>query len=637
VTVVVGTAGHIDHGKTALLRALTGIDADRLPEERRRGMTIDVGYAHMPLPDGAELDFVDVPGHDRLVGNMLVGAGEIDAALLVVAADEGVSAQTREHLELLDALGIGDGLAVLTKLDLLAADDPRRSSRPDEVGALLATTSLAGAPVLAVSAQSGEGLDELRGALYELRHRVEAHGSTPGGPRLAVDRVFTVRGRGLVVTGTLRGGRIARGDALRLEPGGRSVRVREVQVHGGSVESAGGGRVALNLAGVERDQVVRGMVLCDGPAVRATDRLLVALRPVRGGRPPADGAELRVHLGTDEVIGRLRLASAAESAEALGVLRLARPIAAALDDRFVLRWPSPAVTAGGGRILDAAPSARLVRRRPDATVLGRLAAPGDPPARLAALVAAHAALDAARAASAAAALGDEPLTGLAVAAGTVPASRSFLDPTLAAAVQQVLVVAVGSHHDALPLSDGLPLAELRPLGARALRRAAAVPPREAAAIADALIARLVAAGRLERDDEVVRDPSRRPGLPPTLLAAMDRLVPLLRTPAPPPLAEAARAAACPPEGVRALESSGRIVLVAPDLAYATETYRDLESLALALAADGPLTPAALRDATGTSRKYALAILEELDARGLLRRGPDGHRLGPRAPRPGASA
>jgi selenocysteine-specific elongation factor len=634
VTVVVGTAGHIDHGKTALLWALTGIDADRLPEERRRGMTIDVGYAHMPLPDGAELDFVDVPGHDRLVGNMLVGAGEIDAALLVVAADEGVSAQTREHLGLLDALGIEHGLAVLTKLDLLAADDPRRSSRPDEVRALLATTSLAGAPVLAVSAQSGEGLDELRLALDELRHRVEAHGQAPGGPRLAVDRVFTVRGRGLVVTGTLRGGHIARGDALRLEPGGRSVRVREVQVHGASVESAGSGRVALNLAGAERDEVARGMVLCNGPAVRATDRLLVALRPVPGGRPPADGTELRVHLGTDEVLGRLRLARGSTAEETLGVVRLARPIAAALDDRFVLRWPSPAETAGGGRILDAAPSARLVRRRPDATVLGRLAAPGDPPARLAALVAAHAALDEARAASAAAALGDEPLTVLAVAAGMVPASRSFLDPTLAVTVQQVLVAAVGSHHDALPLSDGLPLAELRPLGARALRRAAAVPPREAAAIADALIARLVAAGRLERDGEVVRDPSRRPGLPPSVMAAMDRLVPLLRAPVPPALAEAARAAACPPEGVRALESSGRIVRVGADLAYAAETYRELESLALVLAAEGPLTPAAFRDATGTSRRYALAILEELDARGLLRRGPDGHRLGPRAPRPG---
>jgi selenocysteine-specific elongation factor len=633
VTVVVGTAGHVDHGKTALLRALTGIDADRLPEERRRGMTVDVGYAHMPLPDGAELDFVDVPGHDRLVGNMLVGAGEIDAAMLVVAADEGVGAQTREHLGLLDALGIEHGLAVLTKLDLLAADDHRRSSRPDEVGALLATTSLAGAPVLAVSAQSGEGLDELRAALDELRHRVEARGPAPGGPRLAVDRVFTVRGRGLVVTGTLRGGRIARGDALRLEPGGRSVRVREVQIHGGTVESAGDGRVALNLAGVERDQVVRGMVLCNGPAVRATDRLLVALRPVRGGRPPADGAELRIHLGTDEVIGRLRLARGSTAEETLGALRLARPMAAALDDRFVLRWPSPAVTAGGGRILDAAPSPRLARRRPDAALLARLAVPHSSASRLASLVAVHGVLDQGRAAAVAACLGVDPLMELVSVAGVVAAGGSLLDATLAAAVEDEIVAAVRAHHEALPLSDGLPLAELRPLGARALRRAAAVPPREAAAIADALIARLVAAGRLERDGEVVRDPSRRPGLPPSVMAAMERLVPLLRAPAPPALAEAARAAACPPEGVRALESSGRIVLVAADLAYATETYRDLESLALALAAGGPLTPAAFRDATGTSRKFALAILEELDARGLLRRGPDGHRLGPRAPRP----
>ena len=210
MTVVVGTAGHIDHGKTTLLRALTGIDADRLPEERRRGMTIDVGYAHLILPSGEAIDFVDVPGHDRLVGNMLVGAGEIDAALLVVAADDGPRAQTVEHLALLDALAIRDGIAVVTKADV--AGPERTAEVVAAVGRLLDGTSLAGSPVLAVSAVSGEGLGAVRTALADLSARVAmpAAGSVPvtmaGGARLAIDRVFAVKGRGVVVTGTLRGG-----------------------------------------------------------------------------------------------------------------------------------------------------------------------------------------------------------------------------------------------------------------------------------------------------------------------------------------------------------------------------------------------------------------------------------------------
>ena len=309
MTIVVGTAGHIDHGKTALLRALTGIDADRLPEERRRGMTIDVGYAHMTLTgrggrdDDSELDFVDVPGHDRLIGNMLVGAGEIDAAMLVIASDEGPKAQTLEHLGLLDALGIDDGIAVLTKIDLLEPTDPRRSSRPAEIRALLARTTLARIPIVAVSAVSGEDLDTLRAELAALGERLTRRGPAPGGPRLAIDRVFSARGRGVVVTGSLRGGSVARGQSLRLEPGDRSVRVREAQVHGVALETTpGAGRVALNLAGVERGEVARGMALVSGPAVHATMRLLVAVRAESGDatgrrrdrpRPPGDSRDAR--------------------------------------------------------------------------------------------------------------------------------------------------------------------------------------------------------------------------------------------------------------------------------------------------------------------------------------------------------
>ena len=249
-------------------------------------MTIDVGYAHLTLPDGSVLDFVDVPGHDRLVGNMLVGAGEIDAALLVVAADDGPNAQTLEHLELLDALGIELGIAAVTKADLVD------EARVDEVAALvcvlLGRTSLGGSPVVAVSARSGSGIDALRAALAALGGSASARGAGAGGgmARLAIDRVFAVKGRGTVVTGSLRGGSVAAGDVLRLLPEGHEVRVREVQERGVTLEGADGGRTALLVGGVEPGVLRRGQVLTADPSVVATSRLLVAMRPPAGHRCP---------------------------------------------------------------------------------------------------------------------------------------------------------------------------------------------------------------------------------------------------------------------------------------------------------------------------------------------------------------
>ena len=293
MTVVIGTAGHIDHGKTTLLRALTGIDADRLPEERRRGMTIDVGYAHLRLPDGTELDFVDVPGHDRLVGNMLVGAGEIDAAMLVVAADDGPRAQTIEHLALLDALEIQHGIAVVTKADV--AGPARTAEVVARVELLLEGTTLAGSPVLVVSAVDGRGIDALRDALVDLRDATVGDAAVPRtagalsagmpGARLAIDRVFAVKGRGVVVTGTLRGRGIGRDATMRLVPGERTVRVREIQVHGSTVDRAELGRTALNLAGVDHERTA--------PRDRA-DR-----RPVGRGQRP--GARRAAHGRTGSV------------------------------------------------------------------------------------------------------------------------------------------------------------------------------------------------------------------------------------------------------------------------------------------------------------------------------------------------
>jgi selenocysteine-specific elongation factor len=610
MTVVVGTAGHIDHGKTTLLQALTGIDADRLPEERRRGMTIDVGYAHLALPDGSELDFVDVPGHDRLIGNMLVGAGEIDAALLVVAADDGPRAQTLEHLELLDALGIADGIGVVTKADVVEAG--RAEDVAAATGRLLARTTLAGAPVVIVSARSGAGLDGLRDALTALRDRVVARGLPAGPARLAIDRTFNVRGRGIVVTGTLRGGPLERGTALRLVPGETTVRIRELQVHGRSVDAAPGGRTAVNLVGADGAGLGRWSVLTTDPAVTASDRLLVALRRAAGlvgGAPPLPGdrARVQLHLGTARVggvVGRSsRESIELRSGETTAIVRLEQPIAVAPGDRFVLRRASPAATLAAGRVIDPAPPRGVSRRR---ATEDRLAALAESPAG-----------------------GDSWTTARLDLHGVVAGTRSGaieLAADIGAWMDEAIMTAVAER-------DDIPQAELAQAIGRALRRLVTLP---AAATRTALpvfeaIDRLVVEGRLAREGGRIHEPGRAAsGPPPAVVAAMDRLEQALDDPAPPALADAARLAGCPPEGVRALESGGRIVRLDDDLAYAAATFASLETRALEMASREPLTPAAFRDATGTSRKYVMAILEELDRRGALRRTPDGHVPGPRA-------
>ncbi len=607
--VVVGTAGHIDHGKTTLLRALTGIDADRLPEERRRGMTIDVGYAHLVLPDGRVIDFVDVPGHDRLVGNMLVGAGEIDAAMLVVAADDGPNAQTLEHLELLDALGIRDGIAVVTKADLV--DAGAVAALTADLAALLARTSLVGVPVLAASAVTGEGIDAVRAALAALATAIEGRAAERRGARLAIDRVFAVKGRGTVATGSLRSASVRTGAMLRLVPGAAAVRVREVQARGMTVAEAGRGRTAMLLGGVEAGDLTRGRVLTDDPAVVATSRLLVAIRPaavLRPGAPPrspvADRERLRLHLGTEQVDALVvrgpREALALPDGAQVAILRLGREIAVAPGDRFALRRPSPGSTAGGGVVLDAVPPRGVSRRRLT-------------PARAAALLgdnAAAARLD---------------LHGAVVLAGEAPR----LAPDVAAALDARAVALVVAHHAGAPDEPGMPLAALRAELALAARRLVTLGGGVADQVARATIEGLLADGRMARDGDRLRDPARAGGLPPAVQEAMNRLEAALAVPAPPPLAEAARAVGCPPAGIRALEVERRIVRIEDDLAWAAATYRELAQRAVSMASAAPLAPAAFRDATGTSRRYVLAILEDLDRRELLRRTDAGHVLGPK--------
>jgi selenocysteine-specific elongation factor len=364
-SVIVGTAGHIDHGKTSLVKALTGIDADRLEEEKRRGITIDIGFAHLELPapngDKLRLGFVDVPGHERFVRNMLAGVGGIDLVLLVIAADEGIKPQTREHFDICRLLSVKRGITVLTKSDTvdpdtlevvrLEVDDFLRGSFLDP----------AHSPIVAVSALNGVGLEELRTALAKVATEIPARDSTSLA-RLPIDRVFTMMGFGTVVTGTLVSGTIRKEEELEVFPTGKRLRVRGVQVHGAASDQAiAGQRTALNLAGVSTDDLARGMSLALPNTFHSTSRLDVSLSMLPSAKPLKDRARVHFHAFTMETIAEVRLHEAkqvAPGSHGYAQLRLAEPTLLLPGDRFILRQFSPVVTIGGGVVLDAAPLPR---------------------------------------------------------------------------------------------------------------------------------------------------------------------------------------------------------------------------------------------------------------------------------------
>jgi selenocysteine-specific elongation factor len=361
-SVVLGTAGHIDHGKTALVHALTGTDTDRLPEEKSRGITIDLGFAFLDLQDPAghsiQLSLIDVPGHHAFIRNMLAGAGGIDCVMLVIAADEGIKPQTTEHLAICALLGIRHGIVVLTKQDAVSPE--RLEAARDEVRRFVEHTFLEDAPVVAVSARTGEGIPTLKRALAQLALSVPAR-NADAILRLPLDRAFSVRGFGTVVTGTLQAGSLHVGDAVHLQPEGRSVRVRGIQVHGAPVsETHAPGRVALNLVGVEVAQVHRGHTVVPPETLSPVGTVDVELTVLPGMPALRHRTTLRLHAFTSETTCRVLLYRPGEnSAAPLARLRLSKPLLLAPGDRFVLRQPSPAVTVGGGRVLDAYPLPRL--------------------------------------------------------------------------------------------------------------------------------------------------------------------------------------------------------------------------------------------------------------------------------------
>jgi selenocysteine-specific elongation factor len=547
---------------------------------------------------------------------MLVGAGEIDAALVVVAADDGPRPQTIEHLQLLDALAIDAGLVVVTKVDMV--DAARADEVVAEVVALLGVTALAGSPVLAASSTTGQGIDAVRAALRNVRDRVTPRLLDDPPLRFAIDRAFAVKGRGAVVTGTLRGGSVTDGDTLRREPGGEAVRVRGLQVHNRPVDRGAGGRTALNVAGLPVEGLHRGEVLTTGSgplAVRGSDRLLVDLRAAavlgnEAPRPPRRGARLRLHVGTDQV--DVTVAPVA-SRVGTALLHLERATAVNVGARGVLREPASGAVVAGIRVLDVRPPRGVSRRRMSGE-------------RLDGLVRAVTSRDPAEIDEASVAL-----HGARVVDGSMK-----LAPDTRLALEEAALQLVAEHQLGAPMSAGLPLPRARAALLKRLRSLATIERSDttAAQLAVAgIVDVLVAEARLVRVGEALRDPSHGAEVPPELLAAMARLEAALSVAAPPPLDAAAASAGCPPEGVRALQADGRIVRLAPDLAWSTATYHGLAATALDRARVGPLSPAAFRDATGTSRKYVLAILEDLDRRGVLQRTPEGHVPGPRAPVP----
>ncbi|MCY3958822.1 MAG: selenocysteine-specific translation elongation factor [Chloroflexi bacterium] len=614
-----GTAGHVDHGKSTLVEALTSIFPDRLAEERERGLTIDLGFAWFTLPSGREVSIVDVPGHERFVSNMLAGVGGIDAVLLVIAADEGVMPQTREHLDIIDLLEIDSGVIALTKSDLV--EDEWAALVEEDVRDALAGSRLAASPIVHVSAQARTGLDELVRAVDQVLDRRRPRPDS-GGARIPIDRVFTMPGFGTVITGTLSGGSLRVGDQPRLYPGERSVRVRGLQSHQTTIDTAHPGRrVAVNLGGTNPSQTSRGDVLARRGAVFATRRVDARLRMLPSApRPLKPGEDVALHIGAAARVARLRLLErdSIPPGEAGWVQwRLDAPVAARRGDRYVIRRLSPATTIGGGRVARA-----LARHAPrgDASVLDALAraAAGDPVmlvrdaladglATLAQL-ARRTELDSPTAAQAVADL---------TAAGEVRELRRYVGRVrVIERLISVLVGALRAHHESDPGAMGLRTSDLA---------------RSMDAPADAIGELLVVAAargavRLEGPRAVLA--SHTVELSEAEQAAARRLVAQLDKggSAPPSLTEALTVSGATRRLAAALAQDGRLVLLAPDIALSRETYDAWLGAVRRLFDAGPtVTVREVRDALGTSRKYSLALLEYLDSRALTRRVGDARR------------
>jgi len=611
---VVGTAGHVDHGKSTLLTALTGMDPDRLREERERGMTIDLGFAWVTLPGGGDIGFVDVPGHQDFIRNMLAGIGSIDAVLLVIAADEGVMPQTREHLAILGLLGIDRGVIALTKRDLV--DDEWAELAVADVRTALKGTTLANAPLVQVSATARRGLDELLLALERVLGEAPARRDV-GRPRLPVDRSFTMSGFGTVVTGTLLDGSLAVGDEIAALPGEMRARVRGLQTHRRSLDVARpGSRVAANLSGIDKEAVSRGMVVARPGSLETTTLLAVHLELLASASSPlAHDEEVKVHVGTAETMARAALLEGPEIAPgetAWVQLRLATPVAVAVGDRLVVRRPSPSETIGGGAVADLA-AVRLRRRAETVAALERRTAPSAASRLLASLDVPRTPAEAAERSGLApnereAATDEVVADGRAMRLGDALVSRDAFE-ALATHVERICAKA----HRTTPLRPGASREEVRSALGLAAKRF------------NALVEHLVAQNRVAERGSALALPSHRPQLSEDQerrwLGARTALAKEPLQPPSPSQLEAEHG--LDRELVAALAERGDVVRIGTEAVFLPAAVTHFARVVVdELAASGTITVARARDLSGSSRKHVLPLLQFLDDRGLTRRHGD---------------
>ncbi len=613
---VIGTAGHVDHGKSTLVEALTGMDPDRLREEKERGLTIDLGFAWMELDDGREVSIVDVPGHERFVGNMLAGVGGIDLAMLVVAADESVMPQTREHLAILDLLNVDRGLIVITKSDLV--DEEWRELVRAEIEETVAETCLRDAPVVEVSAVTGQGLAELRSTMRGLLDVMPAR-SDLGRPRLPVDRSFTIAGFGAVVTGTLVDGSLSVGQEVELALSGRRARVRGLQTQKTKVDAIGpGNRVAANLSGVRAADIERGDVLTPPGWLAPTAAVDVRLRMIADApRAARHNMFVNVHAGSGEAVGRLRLLDADSlppGGSAWAQLKLSTPLAVVKGDYFVIR--AGGTTLGGGNVVD--PHAPRHRRR-HAALLDRLEAMESGSGRDVLLKMIEASEPAAfddlvnRAnfskEGAVEELAQMAQEGLVVplGSGKVGGATVFYSAAGWSRLKRRASEALAAYHARFPLRAGTPKEELRSrLGI-------------ASQAASYAIRKLIDEDVLAEDDNAYRLPGHVPQLTSKQQGEVDRYLKTLeKHPYSPPSDDGVEA-----DVLSWLEQQGKVVRVSDGVVFSAEAYDDMvRQVRRRLEDNGQISVGDARDMFGNSRKYILALMDHLDRRQVTRRVGD---------------
>ena len=609
--IIVGTAGHIDHGKTALVKALTGIDADRLEEEKRRGITIDLGFAHLDLGSGLRLGFVDVPGHERFVKNMLAGVGGIDLVLFVVAADESIKPQTREHFEICRLLGIRRGIVALTKSDLV--DEDILGLVRLEMEELVAGSFLEGAPMVAVSSTTGAGLEDLRRELVRAAAEI-AEKNARGWFRLPIDRAFSVKGFGTVVTGTLISGSVRKEDEVELHPAGRRLRVRGVEVHGSKADRAlAGQRTAVNLADIEPAEISRGDVLAAPGRFRPVRQIDCLLELLRSARPLKHRAPVHFHSGTAEIEAEVRLfgrAALEPGATDYARIVLRDPALLLPGDRFIIRMFSPVVTIGGGVVVDV--SELRYRRAGDAAPRLDSLSSGDAAARVALLV--REAGAGMSVADVVARIGLQPEEIAKAPVKFLPQHQWLVDPGWFQAARDRLAAAVRQFHKQNPLLPGIAKQDLR------ARELAGAPP----FLIDALLAQ---AADLTVEGETVRARSHKVTLQQDEEQARDAIERAFEQAG---LAVPAVAEILAKSGVEAARArtllaillrEKRLARVSDELVFHRSALEKLREM-LAARRSQRFNVAAFKEWTGISRKYAIPLLEYLDRERVTRREGD---------------